>query len=70
MRRHWGEIRTAVLLFGTIASVAALADEPASPAATAATTGSSLTDVLTASGITATGYVAACRNTGCRDAQA
>ena len=59
MKRHWGEIRTAVLLFGTFASVAALADEPASATAPAAPTGSSLTDVLTASGITETGYVAA-----------
>jgi hypothetical protein len=59
MKKHWKEIRTTVLVLGTIASAAALADEPAATPASIAPTGSSLTDILAASGLTATGYVAA-----------
>jgi Putative beta-barrel porin-2, OmpL-like. bbp2 len=47
------------LMLGTIASMAALADEPSAPAAPAAAAGPGLSDVLSASGLTATGYVAA-----------
>ena len=55
----WNNVRTTVLILGTLASAAALADEPAAAAAPAASTGPSLSDMLAASGITETGYVAA-----------
>ena len=53
------DLGTTVLILGTLACAAALADEPASTATPTAPTGPSLTDVLAASGITETGYVAA-----------
>jgi len=55
-------IVSAMILSAAASGVALAADEPAAPAAPAAPatpTGPSLTDVLTASGLTATGYVAA-----------
>ncbi len=55
----WNNVRTTVLILGTLASAAALADEPAAAAAPAASTAPSLSDMLAASGITETGYVAA-----------
>ena len=55
----WNDLRTTVLILGTLASAAALADEPAAAAAPAASTAPSLSDMLAASGITETGYVAA-----------
>ncbi len=59
MNKLRGEIGTAVLILGTLASAAAHADEPAAGATPAAPTGPSLADTLAASGITETGYVAA-----------
>ena len=56
MKKHGNKTTAAVLFLGAVASVAALADEPAKPTAPAAP---SLSDVLTASGLTASGYVAA-----------
>jgi Putative beta-barrel porin-2, OmpL-like. bbp2 len=52
-------IVSAMILSAAASGVALAADEPAAPAAPATPTGPSLTDVLTASGLTATGYVAA-----------
>jgi Putative beta-barrel porin-2, OmpL-like. bbp2 len=59
MKKNGNEIRTAVLMLGAIASAAAFGDEPVATAAPAAPAGPSLTDLLTSSGITETGYVAA-----------
>lgn len=53
MRVHGYKIVAAVLLLGGTVSVEALAEEPAKP------TSPSLSDVLTASGLTESGYVAA-----------
>ena len=59
MKTTGNEIRKAVLILGTLASAAALADEPAATAPAAVPAEPSLTDFLATSGITASGYVAA-----------
>src|SRR5258706_10359087 len=58
MKKHSTAAATAVVLMGSVFGGAALAADPA-PATPAAPAAPSLGDVLTSTGLTATGYVAA-----------